>query len=150
MGAKEFGALLETVRSEHGWTLAELSDELGRIPPEAGGIGKPLSETGVSRVLDGRRRLTPGFVQHTIDRGIVPAEKAWRAAYPEVTEAVRKLDAYRTLPAPRRRRRSDREVETPAADGEVAEVSSDLDGPTIGTWSESAGWGNARPLERVA
>jgi hypothetical protein len=83
VGAEEFGALIEALRRTHNWTLAELSDAWGRIPKSAGGIDKPLSETGAKRVLEGRRRLTRGFVQHSIEQlgqfGLNPDE-AWAAS----------------------------------------------------------------------
>lgn len=74
----ELGQLIRTARQARGWTIDELSVELGRFGEEGGGKGYVLGRTQLDRIETGRRNLS--------------AEEAWR-----FVEMFQEYDAWGLL-----------------------------------------------------
>jgi transcriptional regulator with XRE-family HTH domain len=129
MGQREFGELVSRRMEEVGISQRRLASRLGELSD-----GSLFDSTSIRTIREGQRRLTHELVARLILILDMDSAEAWAASGllpPGVSaEDLRQVERFR-------RAAQEAEQRVAAVAGVASEVSSDLDGPTIGTWSES-------------
>ncbi len=82
-----FGQLVRAAREVHAWSRSDLGVLLGNLG--TGDSPRTFGDSKIQRLEnDQLRYLNPGLVRRLIEVLELEPEAAWRAAYPEVAEAV--------------------------------------------------------------